>query len=230
MFNPAGYHALSGEQAEIIVKVTAFVEQYFQDPKFDASHDFKHVLRVTAIAIKILDQEQQRAQREKKAPYDPHTVILGALLHDVDDRKYRINGAEDLPLVRQELTRLGLEASKATRIQMLVDGVSYSSEKKNPQRVRDLLITVPELAIVQDADRLDAIGAVGVGRCFAYGAAKTTRDLAGTMDHFDDKLLKLECMMKTETGRHLGQRYTARLREFQSWWQEETDFASSLPG
>lgn len=228
-FNPAGYHALKGEEAELITKVAAFVKQYFQDPKFDASHDFNHVLRVTAIAIKILEQEQRRTQRQDLTPYDPQTVILGALLHDIDDRKYRVNGSQDCPLVQQELVRLGLDASQAAKIQILVDGVSYSSEKKNPQRVRDLLITVPELAIVQDADRLDATGAVGVGRCFAYGAAKTNRDLANTMEHFDDKLFKLEGMMKTETGRQLGREYTARLRQFQSWWQEEIDFASSLP-
>lgn len=230
MFNPAEYQALNSDQADLVTKVVAFVKQYFQDPRFDASHDFNHVLRVTAIAIKILEQEQKRTQRHGRAVYDPQTVILGALLHDVDDKKYRVSGGQDVPLVQQELIRLGLETTQAAKIQTLVDGVSYSSEKKNPQRVRDLLITVPELAIVQDADRLDAIGAVGIGRCFAYGAAKTSRDLASTMEHFDDKLLKLEDMMKTETGRQLGRGYAARLRQFQSWWQEETEFASSLPG
>lgn len=229
MFDPSQYHALKDEEAQVITKVTAFVQKYFQDPRFDASHDFKHVLRVTAVAIKILEKEQQNMRAKGKPEYDPYTVILGALLHDIDDRKYRINGSQDIPLAQQELVKLGLDSSKAAKIQILVDGVSYSSEKKSPQRVRDLLITVPELAIVQDADRLDAIGAVGVGRCFAYGAAKTTRDLAGTMEHFDDKLFKLEGMMKTDTGRQLGREYSARLRQFQSWWQEENDFASSLP-
>lgn len=229
MIDPAQYHGLNGEEAVIVKQVTEFVRKYFDNPKFDASHDFNHVLRVTAIAIKILDREQQRQRREGKPDYNTLTVILGALLHDVDDRKYRVNGGENVPIAQQELVRLGLESAKANRIQLLVDGVSYSSEKKNPQRVRDLLITVPELAIVQDADRLDAIGAIGVGRCFAYGAAKTTRDLDSTMDHFDDKLVKLEGMMKTETGRQLGAKCTARLKQFQSWWQEETEFASNLP-
>lgn len=229
MFDPAQYHALNGKEAAIVKQVTDFVRKYFEDPRFDASHDFNHVLRVTAIAIKILEKEQQKAKREGKPDHDAQTVILGALLHDVDDRKYRVNGAENVPIAQQELVRLGLESAKAKRIQLLVDGVSYSSEKKNPQRVRDLLVTVPELAIVQDADRLDAIGAIGIGRCFAYGAAKTTRDLDSTMDHFDDKLVKLEGMMKTETGRQLGSKYTTRLMQFQSWWKEETEFASSLP-
>ena len=225
MFDPAQYYALTGEQASLVQQVARYTEKYFQDPKFDASHDFEHVLRVTAIAIKILEKEQQRM----KSPYDALTVILGALMHDIDDKKYRSAQVTAVPEGQLELIRLGLDADHAQKIQALVDGVSYTSEVKNPQKVRDLLIAIPELAIVQDADRLDAIGAIGVGRCFAYGAAKTSRGLCETMEHFDDKLFKLEGMMKTETGRHLAARYTARLKQFKDWWQEETDFSGSLP-
>ncbi|KAK5097297.1 hypothetical protein LTR70_003695 [Exophiala xenobiotica] len=206
MFDPAQYYALNGEQASLVQQVAGYTEKYFQDPKFDASHDFEHVLRVTAIAIKILEKEQQRM----KSPYDALTVTAVAE-------------------AQGELIRLGLDADHAQKIQALVDGVSYTSEVKNPQKVRDLLIAIPELAIVQDADRLDAIGAIGVGRCFAYGAAKTSRGLCETMEHFDEKLFKLEGMMKTETGRYLAARYTARLKQFKDWWHEEIDFSGSLP-
>lgn len=225
MFDPAQYYALTGEQASLVQHVARYTEKYFQDPKFDASHDFNHVLRVTAIAIKILEKEQQRM----KSPYDALTVILGALMHDIDDKKYRSAQVATVPEAQRELVRFGLDANHAQKIQALIDGVSYTSEVKNPQKVRDLLIAIPELAIVQDADRLDAIGAIGVGRCFAYGAAKTSRGLPQTMEHFDEKLFKLEEMMKTETGRHLAAEYTARLKQFKDWWQEEIDFAGSLP-
>ena len=225
MFDPAQYHALTGEQASLVRQVTQYTEQYFQDPKFDASHDFSHVLRVTAVAIKILEEEQERAS----STYDALTVIIGALMHDIDDKKYQSAQNTALPKAQCELIRLGLDDKYAQRLQALIDSVSYTSEVKNPQKVRDLLITVPELAIVQDADRLDAIGAIGAGRCFAYGAAKTSRGLSDTMVHFDEKLLKLEGMMKTGTGRRLGAEYTARLKQFKSWWQQETDFAGSLP-
>ena len=225
MFDPSQYHVLSGEQANLVRQVANYTEKYFQDPRFDASHDFNHVLRVTAIAIKILEQEQQRA----KSAYDVLTVILGALMHDIDDRKYRSVQLMTTPEAQRELVRLGADEAQARKIQALIDGVSYTSEVKNPQKVRDLLITIPELAIVQDADRLDAIGAIGAGRCFAYGAAKTSRDLSGTIEHFDEKLFKLEGMMKTETGRRLGAEYTARLKQFKTWWQQELDFAGSLP-
>lgn len=228
MFDPSQYHALSKEDAQIVREVTAYTEKYFQHPQFDASHDFNHVLRVTAIAINVLEKEQSRARSAGRPAYDALTVVLGALMHDIDDRKYRSAQSTSLQ-AEQELVRLGVKHEQASKVQALIDGVSYSSEVKHPQRVRDLLVTVPELAIVQDADRLDAIGAIGAGRCFAYGAAKTSRDLAGTMEHFDDKLFKLEGMMKTETGRQLGAEYTARLKQFQSWWQQEMDFAGRLP-
>lgn len=229
MFDPSLYHGLTGEQAALVQKVAQYTEKYFQDPKFDASHDFNHVLRVTAIAIKILDREQEHATAPGPKPYNPLVVILGALLHDIDDRKYRSSNARAVPEAQAKLLELGLEGYEAARIQSLIEAVSYSSEIKNPQRVRDLLIAMPELGIVQDADRLDAIGAVGIGRCFSYGAAKTSRDMSGTMEHFDDKLLNLEDMMKTLTGRKLGAEYTARLVQFKNWWQDETDFAGSLP-
>jgi uncharacterized protein len=229
MFDPSQYHGLTGEQAALVQKVAQYAETYFQDPKFDASHDFNHVLRVTGIAIRILDSEQEHAKAPGPKPYNPLVVILGALLHDVDDRKYRSSDPKAVPEAQAKLLELGLEGYEAARIQSLVDAVSYSSEVKNPQRVRDLLIAMPELGIVQDADRLDAMGAIGIGRCFSYGAAKTTRDMAGSMEHFDDKLLRLADMMKTQTGRELGTEYTARLEQFKAWWQDEIDLAGSLP-
>jgi len=186
-------------------------------------------MRVTTVAIKILEMEQKCAGPNDGIAYDALTVLLGAILHDVDDKKYCTTGVPEAPQVVKQLTRLGVEGSQANRIQALVDGVSYSAEAKNPQRVRDLLVTIPELGIVQDADRLDAIGAIGLGRMFAYGAAKTSRDLSASMDHLDDKLLKLESMMKTHSGRELAAEYTARLKQFKSWWKEEIEFASALP-
>ena len=109
---------------------------------------------------------------------------------------------------------------------MLVQGVSYSSEIKDPQRVRDLIEAIPELAIVQDADRLDAIGAIGIGRCFTFGGAKGVRSLKDSMDHFEDKLLKLKAMMKTNSGKAMAEERSSRIREFMGWWQDEVGAAA----
>lgn len=84
-----------------------------------------------------------------------------------------------------------------------------------------LIKEYPELAVVQDADRLDAIGAVGIGRAFAFGGAKG-RTLGSTMEHFDDKLLKLEGMMKTDIGRRLAKERTERMALMKQWWEMET--------
>jgi len=74
---------------------------------------------------------------------------------------------------------------------------------------------------VQDADRLDAIGAVGIGRLFAYGAARTSRTLGQSMDHLDEKLVLVRGRIKTDEGRRLADVRTERLWTFRAWWVEE---------
>lgn len=227
-FDPSQHPVLLDTESDIIKRVTKFAREYFQNPKFDCSHDFNHVMRVTSNAIHILNKEQFTSRlRVDSSPYGTQmsafVVIVGALLHDVDDRKYQDKSASNAePLALQELLRLGLGRAEAQRIQDLIDGVSYSSESKNPERTKALIRDIPELAVVQDADRLDAIGAIGIGRCFTYGGAKEARSLQDSIDHFTDKLLKLEGMMKTETGKQLAAERSKRIREFMSWWDTET--------
>jgi len=124
--------------------------------------------------------------------------------------------------VHDVLRSMGADAALAERVQTICLGVSYSSEVKDPARVVELIAAHPELAVVQDADRLDAIGAVGIGRTFAFGGAKG-RGLGDTMEHFDDKLLRLEGMMKTDEGRRLARVRTERIETMQRWWKEETE-------
>lgn len=114
----------------------------------------------------------------------------------------------------------------AKKIQTICQNVSYSSEIKNPAHVTAVISEYPELAVVQDADRLDAIGAVGIGRMFTYGGAKTGRSLDESMQHFDDKLLRLEGMIKTDVGRELARERTERLRVFKEWWGQEVAFVA----
>jgi uncharacterized protein len=83
--------------------------------------------------------------------------------------------------------------------------------------MREIISKHPELAAVQDADRLDAPGAVGIGRTFTFGVAKRAEGgMAGTIEHYTEKLEKLDGMMKTGTGREIVRLGTEVLRTFRS--------------
>ncbi|KAL3417347.1 hd domain-containing protein [Phlyctema vagabunda] len=215
--------ATSGRQAcwevsdAFINKITAYVKEYMS--QYDGSHDFNHVKRVLALAENILSSENQSGVKPKIA-YERTLVVLGALLHDVGDKKYLQPGQDASTLVRHLLVELGAQADLAARVQDLVLHVSFSGEKDNPQKVDGKIAEIPELAIVQDADRLDAIGAVGVARCFAFTGARGG-SLEGAIDHFGDKLVLLASLMKTESGRKMALARTQRLTEFKDWWDSE---------
>ncbi|KAF7190107.1 hypothetical protein HII31_08438 [Pseudocercospora fuligena] len=218
--NPAnGTTQSEFESTELYKNVYSYVEKYMS--RYDASHDFNHILRVLGLSRHIL-AEELKANPAKQLRRD--AVVLGALLHDVGDKKYSQPGENAEQLVSDLLTKNGCSPMFVAKIAMIVENVSYSNETKRPQLVKAIIGSHPELAIVQDADRLDAIGAVGIGRVFAFGAVKgADRGLQGSIDHFDDKLLKLESMMKTETGRRLARERTERLRQFKEWWKEENE-------
>lgn len=78
---------------------------------------------------------------------------------------------------------------------------------------------------MQDADRLDALGAVGIGRAFTFGGAHPKREMRGmqgTMEHIQEKLERLEGMMKTDEGRRMAAERTRRVKAFRAWWEEES--------
>jgi uncharacterized protein len=208
----------------------------------DASHDFQHVLRVFHLAMKILDAEHQ-AHPERK--YDEKVVSYSAILHDIGDSKYlpegkpedseepahklhsllKRHGLESTSsheVVFRWLTHCGYERHVAAQVQNICKCVSYSFEQKNPDIVQRTLEEHPELAIVQDADRLDAIGAIGIGRTFTYTGAKGREGgMERTLQHFYEKLLNIQNMMKTDIGRRMALERTERMKTFLRWWKEE---------
>lgn len=205
-------HSKDAKMSDVLIgKVTEYVKEYMSH--YDGSHDFHHIERVLNLAHTI---------QASTPNTDRDTVTLSALLHDVGDKKYLKPGEDSSRVVHDVLVSFGASPELAEKVQAICLGVSYSSEIKNPAKVLELIKQYPELAVVQDADRLDAIGAVGIGRAFAFGGAKG-RTLGNTIDHFEEKLVRLEGMMKTEEGQKLAKKRTERILLMQAWWKEETE-------
>jgi uncharacterized protein len=200
---------------EIISKATDYVREYMSD--YDASHDFSHIQRVLKLSKTI---EAAERARNPELQVDGDVITLAALLHDVGDRKYLKPGEDATALVSDYLTSIGCAKEVATKTQLICTNVSYSNELRNESYVADLCNTIHELAIVQDADRLDALGAVGIARMFTFTGAKAS-DRGLSTEHFYEKLLLLEGRMKTAAGEEMAKQRTKRMKVFLGWWFDE---------
>ncbi|KAJ4340361.1 hypothetical protein N0V87_002653 [Didymella glomerata] len=215
---------INPEYTDLFTAINTYVHTYMS--QYDNSHDYQHILRVVSNANIILREE---SKTNPSTSYDTTSLFLAALLHDVGDHKYALPGSDVSQQVLNVLLSYGASAGLAAKVQTIVTHVSYSNEVRNPQSIVDVLSQHPELAIVQDADRLDAIGAVGIGRCFSFGAAKFPDQAMGrAIDHFEEKLVKLEGMMKTQIGRRMAKRRTEVLAEFMLEWKLEEDLSFEL--
>ena len=166
-------------------------------------HDYAHTMRVYANAMLLADTEKE---------CDRTIVALAALLHDVDDHK--LFTTEENQHARAFLDAQGLNAETTEQILHVIRGVSFS---QNRGKHSDTL----EGMIVQDADRLDAMGAIGIARTFAYGG-EHGRPMEESLQHFHEKLLMLRDGMNTQTGRCLAERRHAFMLAFLEELQQET--------
>lgn len=191
-------------------------------------HDLAHVERVVEMARII----------QKKEGGDLEIIELAALLHDISDHK--LNGGKlnaGGAVARELLQKLAFDPNKTERIAHIIDKVSYKGAD-----VPDEMDTL-EGKIVQDADRLDAIGAIGIGRTFAYGGHKghpmhvanlapirhdSFEDYAGskstTINHFYEKLLLLKDRLHTETAKEIGENRHDFMEQFLDRFLQEWNF------
>jgi uncharacterized protein len=174
----------------------------------EAGHDWFHIERVFLNAQHLNETEKG----------DELVVALAALLHDIADSKFN-NGDEEIgPRIAGDfLNSLGLEPSLITHVQQIIKNLSYKAS------LGEINFHSKELDIVQDADRLDAIGAIGIARAFTYGGYKNRvlydpeiapnlhmskeeykNSSTPTINHFYEKLLKLKDLMKTESGKKIA--------------------------
>lgn len=205
------------EDTALLQSIKTTVRDYMS--RYDSSHDWDHILRVVSIVKRILRKEMQ--------PFgplscNPQVAYLAAMCHDLGDHKYAKPDENVDNQIAELLLESGASAELALKVQLIARNVSFSNEVKNPRMMKAVLDQHPELAIVQDADRLDAIGAIGIGRTFAFtGAQKPDSSMSETIDHFKEKLERLESMMKTNTGKEIARERTTRLQQFRQWWEEE---------
>ena len=187
-------------QNRMIEEATAYIRTLFQGNS--DGHDFDHTLRVYHTAMEIADSE-------------PHCnrqiVALAALLHDADD--YKLFDTKNNANARAFLDSQHIDEATAAQICMAINSVSFS---RNRGRFPESL----EGRIVQDADRLDAIGAIGIARTFAYGG-KHGRTLDSSIEHFHEKLLLLKDMMHTEKAKELAESRHAFMEKFLQEWENE---------
>ena len=168
---------------KIIDYAFKYIEDLFKNDF--GGHDVEHSKRVYQNALLIAKSEPE---------CDMFVVSLAALLHDVDDHK--LFHTENNANARAFLERFLIDQNQIDRICELINGISFS--KNRGIRPKTL-----EGKIVQDADRLDAIGAIGIARTFAFGGERK-RPLNATVQHFYDKLLLLKDEMNTTEGKRLA--------------------------
>lgn len=192
---------------ENIIHIT---EKFVRDTLGDDStgHDWHHIERVRKNALYIAEKEQKG---------DPFLIEMAALLHDISDVKLNITVEAGDRKLSDFLKELGITDDASSSIKEIIDAVSF----KGGHNTR---ILSAEAQIVQDADRLDAIGAVGIARAFAYGGKKgqliydpvleirneMTEDeyrngRSSSINHFYEKLLKLKDLMNTDTAMELAE-------------------------
>ena len=195
---------------DIVQQAMDFSREIFAE---DASgHDFYHTLRVYRLAARIAQEEGA----------DMETVQLAALLHDVDDHKLSPDTAEGQQRAAGFLLSRGMHEERIREICRIISQISFSRNRGRP--------TTLEGMCVQDADRLDAMGAIGIARAFAYGGSRgraihdpNGEDSESTICHFYDKLLLLKDRMNTESGRKLALERHRYLREFLEEFYGEWD-------
>lgn len=195
---------------DIIAKTEEFVRKTLKGE--GSGHDWGHVDKVRKNALKI-------AKEEKDA--NLFIVELAALLHDIADHKNHGGDYEIGPKkAREWLESLKIEPAIIDSVTDIVSTISYS---KNAGPMKTL-----EGKIVQDADRLEALGAIGIARCFATGGKMrrviydpSGRDRAHSIQHFYDKLLKLKDMMNTVTGQRMAEERHRFMEDFLKRFYQE---------
>lgn len=209
--------------AQIIEQTKVFVKNHLAEA--EGGHDWFHIQRVYQNALLIAEGENVNL----------FVVQLGALLHDIADSKFH-NGDETIgpQIAKRFLTGLNVEQEHIEHIVKIIENISFKGGNFKQS------FHSPELNVVQDADRLDAIGAIGIARCFHYGGFKDRaiydpeikpnlqmskeaykKSTAPSLNHFYEKLLLLKDKMKTATGKNIAKQRHAFMENYLDQFYKE---------
>jgi uncharacterized protein len=197
------------EQAEIFVR-----NELGEDA---TGHDWYHVDRVRRNALHICKQEKKG---------DPFIIEMAALLHDIPDEKLNKTIEQGRQRLDSFLNKMMINDEAKGHIEEIIDSISYKGGQKTELKTM-------EAKIVQDADRLDAIGAIGIARAFAYGGKKGQsiydpavqirekmtleeyrKGKSTSVHHFYEKLLKLKDLLNTDTARKMAEKRQQMMLSF----------------
>ena len=211
---------------DIIDKTKTFVKETLANA--EGGHDWFHIERVYNNALLI----------SKNESVDRFVVSLGALLHDIADSKFH-DGDETVgpKIAREFLFKLNVDSLVIEHVINIIENISFKSSLSSDKTEK---FTSTELHVIQDADRLDAIGAIGIARCFNYGGfkkralynpdikphlnmskAEYKNSTAPTINHFYEKLLLLKDKMNTKTGKQIAnERHNYMLSFLEQFYKE----------
>ncbi|EAE2397208.1 HD domain-containing protein [Listeria monocytogenes] len=180
------------KQEEIIIAAQKWMQSHFE--KEATGHDWEHIKRVWHLSKQIQAVEGG----------DKFTIELAALFHDYNDSKLTEDPLQATEIITTWLREKEIPKEVISKIIRIIQAVSFKNGK-NPIHASTI-----EEKIVQDADRLDAIGAIGIARTFTYGGAHN-RKIANqnhpentTLQHFYDKLLLIQEQLKTTTAQEIA--------------------------
>ena len=208
-------------QVDIIPRAEEYVKTLFES-EF-SGHDYFHTMRVFNMATRIAEGEGA----------DLCIVQLAALLHDVDDRKLSPATHENLTNAREFLLSNSVNEEDIQRICQIIREVSFGANGNDAP-------STLEGKCVQDADRLDAIGAIGIARAFAYGGShgrhmyhpdikpnlnmtreEYVKSESTTINHFYEKLFKLRGLLNTDVAREIATEREKYMKDFVSRFLDE---------
>ncbi len=209
IFQTVFFYFYTMKKSEIIQNTILFVKKTLENA--EGGHDWFHIERVYKNALLLAKNEN----------VNELIVSLGALLHDIADSKFN-NGDETIgPKIAEEfLHTQNVDSSIIAHVVAIINNISFKSSLSKSKKER---FTSIELDVVQDADRLDAIGAIGIARAFNYGGFKNRQlynpnikpnltmskeeyknSNAPSINHFYEKLLLLKDKMNTKTGQQIA--------------------------